>query len=693
MSEKQDFLVEIGTEELPPKALRRLSEVFGQGVRDGLDEAGLTYAEVSLFATPRRLGVRVQQLLSRQPDRDIEMRGPPAKVAFDAQGKPTRAAQAFAEKCGVNVDALERQETEKGVWLIHRGTETGQAAANLLPDIVASALEKLPIPKRMRWGSRESEFVRPVHWVLMLLDKKVVPARLFDIDTARLTYGHRFHAPKAIKVPSPQKYEQLLEHGHVIADFYARRDQINRAIDSAAKAAGGTAVADDALLDEVTALVEWPVAVTASFDERFLELPEEVLIETLQAHQRYFPIRGDRRLLPTFITISNIESADIAQVRAGNERVVRPRLADAAFFWDADRRTPLVERNAALAGVVFQKKLGTVQDKSARVEKLSTALAAAIGADPKAAARAAQLAKCDLLTDMVGEFPSLQGTMGRYYATHDGELPEVAAALEEQYLPRYAGDRLPASATGCVLSVAEKLDTIAGIFAIGQRPTGTRDPFALRRNALGVMRLLIEKEKDVDLTALIATAVDLQPVDCDDKALGEDIYLYLLERLRAYYLDDPESGVNTQMFDAVAARRPASPLDFHQRLLAVREFWRLDAAEALAAANKRIANILRTAKDDIPEQARVSALELEAETALYEQLKRMQEEVMPLLNGREYSSALTRLAELRPAVDRFFDDVMVMDEDAGLRRNRLALLGQLRRLFLHTADLSRMQVG
>ncbi len=694
MSDTKEFLVEIGTEELPPKALRRLSEAFGRLIVEGIDEAALAHGEARLFATPRRLAVQVPQLQSRQADRDMEMRGPPTRIAFDDDGKPTRAGAAFAAKCGVAVDALETIETDKGAWLVYRGTETGQPAAELLPGIVAAALDKLPIPKRMRWGSNEAEFVRPVHWVVMLLDEEIVPTELLGIASGNSTHGHRFHAPEAITVTSPAAYEEVLDRqGHVMADFMARRTLIETEIDKAAAAAGGAVVSDDALLDEVTALVEWPVAVSAGFDDRFLELPDEVLIETLQAHQRYFPVRGDDGLLPAFVTISNIDSRDPEQVRAGNERVVRPRLADAAFFWDTDRRTPLAERVDALGRVVFQKKLGTLRDKAERVEQLAAEIAGACGSDPQLARRAAQIGKCDLLTEMVGEFPPLQGTMGRYYATHDGEPAEVAAALEEQYLPRYAGDELPATGTGAALSLAEKLDTIAGIFSIGQRPTGTRDPFALRRSALGVLRLLIENGLDLDLQALAEKAVALQPVDTDPAEMAGEIADYFLDRLRAYYVDDPEAGITPQMFEAVAARRPSSPLDFHQRLQAVREFSRLDAAESLAAANKRIANILRSSDDSVPREVDPSALVEPAEKTLFDEMTGLEGSVMPLLQDRDYAAALTRLAGLRPAVDRFFDDVLVMADDDSLRLNRLALLGRLRQLFLHAADLSRLQVG
>ncbi len=694
MAATRSFLVEIGTEELPPKALLPLSDAFREHVAEGLAEAGLDFGRAEAFATPRRLAVRVQDLAMSQADREVEMRGPPERVAFDDKGQPTRAALAFAKKCGVEVGALDRLETDKGTWLVHQAVETGQPAAVLLPGIVSAALKALPIPRPMRWGAHETEFVRPVHWVVMLLDDEVVDTSLFGIAAGRDTGGHRFHAPGPIALSSAGEYETTLQReGQVIASFGERRRRVAAMVDAAARALDGEPVGDDALLDEVTALVEWPVPVSARFSADFLELPDEVLIETLQAHQRYFPVRGaDGRLLPNFITVSNIDSADPDQVRDGNERVVTPRLADAAFFYDADRRVALADRVSALGGVVFQKKLGTLADKTARVMNVAAWLADQTGNDKALATRAAQLSKCDLLTDMVGEFPSLQGTMGRYYARHDGEPDAVADAIGQQYRPRFAGDGLPDTAIGQVLSIADRIDTIVGIFAIGRRPSGTRDPFGLRRSALGILRILIEYEIDVDLLALIRAAAEQQPVDCESGDFVDDVYQYFVDRLRGHYVDG-DGDITPQVFDAVAARRPERPVDFHARVLAVKDFASLDAADALAAANKRIANILRSAKDEIPDNPDPKAFSESAELELDERVRQVADEAQPLIDQRRYGDALTHLASLRPSVDRFFDDVMVMCEDEALRRNRLALLGRLRRLFLRIADVSRLQVG
>jgi len=527
----------------------------------------------------------------------------------------------------------------------------------------------------------------------MLLGEDVLPCRLLGVDAGRSTRGHRFHAPEPIELVSPAGYAQALDAGRVIADFAGRRERVRELAQKAAAQAGGALVFDAALLDEVTALVEWPVPVSGRFDARFLDLPDEVLIATLQDHQRYFPLRSpDGKLMPRFVAISNLDSLDPDAVRRGNERVVVPRLADAEFFYSRDRQTPLAERAAGLAGVVFQKRLGTLADKTARVVALAGRIAQLAGGDAATAERAATLAKCDLLTAMVGEFPELQGTMGRYYARHDGEPPEVAQAIGEQYLPRWSGDALPATAAGRALALADRLDTIAGTFAIGQRPSGTRDPFGIRRAALGALRILIEGRLDLDLNALVTDAVAAQPVSPKDPALAEAILEYFMERLRGYYLDGAgELTAGHGEFEAVLARRPASPLDFHQRLAAVVEFSRLDAAESLAAANKRIANILRQAGTEAPDAAPDPARLVEpAERALFERVEGLAEEVRPLVAARRYRDALERLAALRAPVDRFFDDVLVMDDDPQLRRNRLALLARLRGLFMDVADVSRL---
>ena len=692
MRTSRDFLVEIGTEELPPKSLLALADAFTAGIGKGLDEAGLGHGAVERFATPRRLAVRVRRLAERQPDRAIERRGPPLKAAFDAQGAPTQAALAFAKSCGVEVAALEHLETPKGVWLVHRGTEAGAHTASLLPDIVQASLDALPIARRMRWGAGEAQFVRPVHWVLMLFGRDVVPCEILGVHSADLTYGHRFMAPKPLRVASPAAYVSTLhKRGRVLADIHERRETIRQGVTAEAVRLGGQAVISDALLDEVTALVEWPVPLAGRFDAQFLGLPPEVPIATMQEHQRYFPVRdASGALMPWFIAVANIESTDPAQVVAGNERVVRPRLSDAAFFWSTDRQHRLDARVEGLRRVTFQTQLGSLHDKAERVRALATSIAGVIGGDPRLADRAAELAKCDLITSMVGEFPELQGLMGRYYAGHDGEHPEVCEALREQYLPRFAGDELPATSTGMALAIADRLDTIAGIYATGQKPTGTRDPFGLRRAALGLLRTSIERRLDLDLQSLIGQGLAAlpfaAPVDC-----AREVYDYVIERLRAYYVEgDAGLEVTTEMFDAVLATRPASPLDFDARLRALVEFLRLPEAQALAAANKRIANILRKATEPVGERVDADRLIDPAEQILGEQVEAIARHVEPLFAAREYTGALRSLAVLRNAVDAFFDSVMVMADDPALRANRLALLKRMQGLFMHAADLSRL---
>ncbi|RMF98148.1 MAG: glycine--tRNA ligase subunit beta [Gammaproteobacteria bacterium] len=706
MADHADFLVEIGTEELPPVALPTLCAAFRDGIAAGLDAARLAHGGLRAFASPRRLAVLVTALATRQPPSEIEKRGPPVKVAFDADGRPTKAADAFARGCGVSVDALDRVSTPKGEWLVYRAADPGRDAAELLPGIVDGALASLPIPRRMRWGAGEVEFVRPVHWLVLLLDGEVLPATLLGKAAGRETRGHRFHAPEPIALAAAADYPTVLaERGRVLADFDARRERVIELARESATAAGGEALLDPAVVTEVTALVEWPVAVTGRFDAEFLALPREVLISTLQSHQRYFPVQGgDGKLLPLFIAISNLESREPAKVAAGNERVVRPRLADAKFFWNKDRQQRLADRVDALKQVVFQRDLGSLYDKSARVGRLARWLAESLptGAGDAALAtqlaRAAQLAKTDLLTEMVGEFPELQGRMGYYYALADGEDPAVATAIEEQYLPRHAGDRLPATPAGRLLSLAERLDTLAGIFATGRRPTGNRDPFGLRRAALGLLRIAIEGELELDLPAALRQAVSLQPLDVDDPdALVAELYEFIVDRLRAWYLEGQLPGVDAEqasaeMFAAVRARRPASPVDFRQRLLAVHEFMTLDAAASLAAANKRIANILKGAPDGADE-VDPALLREPAEQALYAALQALADAHARQLAARDYRALLTGLAGLREAVDRFFDEVLVMAEDERLRRNRLALLRRLRRLFLDVADLSLVPVA
>ena len=731
-SERHDFLLEIGTEELPPAALLSLQQALVAGLAAGLDKAGLAHGRLAGFATPRRLAVRVQRLAAQQPEQHVKRRGPPLAAAFTPGGEPTRAALAFAESSGTRVEALETLDEGKGKFLYFVGTRPGERALELLPALVREALDALPIPRRMHWGEGNAMFARPVHWVLMLLGREVVPATLLDTPAGAFTRGHRFHSPRPIRIQSPGSYERtLLERGRVVADFAARRERIREQVTAAAASLGGRALLTAALLDEVTALTEWPVALTGRFEERFLALPREVLISTLAHHQRDFPLEdASGSLLPAFIAVANIESRDPARVREGNERVVRPRLADAAFFWEQDRKQPLAARVPALDAVTFQAKLGSLGDKTRRVCALAMGVAAATGGRAEDARRAADLAKCDLLTAMVGEFPDLQGIMGTYYARADGEPEEVAVAIREQYLPRAAGDQLPATRTGISLAIADKLDTLAGIFAIGEKPTGNKDPFGLRRAALGVQRILIEKSLELDLKsfigkALAAVRADLErlrgggaalaaaapaespapsvatprapePAAAED-ATAAEIYDFLMERLRAYYLERADAAatpgqaaVTTEMFDAVLAARPASPLDFDARLKALSTFLELPESASLTAANKRIANILRKANMTPPAEVDVLRLREDAEVRLFDSMRGLRDAVAAATAQHEYAGALGRLAQLRPAVDAFFDQVLVMDENPQLRANRLGLLAQLQGLFAGVADLSRL---
>jgi glycyl-tRNA synthetase beta chain len=688
----QDFLVEVGTEELPPLALPELERAFAGGIRSGLAELGIAHGELRSFATPRRLAVLVSSVASLQNSQALKLKGPPVNAGFDKQGKPTIAATKFAEKCGVAVEALTRIVEGKGEFLYFEGTKAGLPSAGLLPGIVQRSLDALPIPKRMRWGSSAAEFVRPVHWLVLLYGAEVIPARILDTDAGRATRGHRFMAPQQLGLAKAGDYEQVLrEQGKVIPDFGERRTRIGTQVVAAAESLSGEALLSDSLLDEVTALVEWPSAITGSFEARFLELPREVLISTLQQHQRYFPVQDTgAKLLPHFITVANIESREPAKVRAGNERVVRPRLSDAAFFWSQDRKQPLAARLPGLDAVTFQAKLGSIGDKVRRMVTLAGEIALLIDADRAKAERAASLAKCDLLSSMVGEFPELQGIMGRYYAVADGEPAEVAQAIDEHYLPRGAGGALPGTGAGVAVALADKLDTLAGIFVIGQKPSGTKDPFGLRRAAIGALRILVEKRIDLDLRALVTRACALQPVQ--NAAAAGEVWDYMVERLRAYFLDSGSAGgvadVTTEMFDAVRASSPVSPLDFAAKLDALAKFLRIPEAGSLTAANKRIANILKKAEIGASGTVDVTALLEPAEKSLHEALAGIVPEVERALARRDYSAALTRLATLRPAVDGFFDGVMVNAEDPALRRNRLALLGQVRHQFTRIADLS-----
>jgi len=684
----RDFLFELGTEELPPLALPELERALKEGLRSGLESAGLGHGDIVSYAAPRRLAVLVHALVDTQPEQQIKRRGPPVSAAFDKSGAPTRAATAFAETCGVTLEQLGRVTEGKGEFLYFEGSKPGAATTTLLPAIVQAALDALPIPKRMRWGTSEAEFVRPVHWIVMRFGHETLPVRLLDTEAGATTRGHRFHAPQELAFSSPADYaDTLRSKGFVLASFAERRERIRDQVLVCAKNLGGKAVLDDALLDEVTALVEWPVAIEGRFDERFLALPREVLISTLQEHQRYFAVENTKgELTNHFITVSNIEGRDPSRVRAGNERVVRPRLADAAFFHEQDRRNPLHAWRQGLDSVTFQAKLGSIGDKLRRVVALTREIAPLVGADVALAARAAELSKCDLLSAMVGEFPELQGVMGAYYAAADGEDPRVAAAIRDHYLPRGAGDALPADPVGVAVALADKLDTLAGIFGIGQKPSGTKDPFALRRAAIGVFRIVLERQIDLDLSEIVGKAVSAQPVKTQDTS-GE-VLAYLQERMRSYYL---EVGYPAESFEAVLATGTTRALDFDQRMRALAKFRERPEAESLAAANKRIANILRkSSAGEVAQHIEVSMLSVEAEKTLHGALEAVSAAVTADIAARRYDEALAKLASLRPSIDAFFNDVMVNDPDAGLRANRLALVSRVRNLFAGVADFSKL---
>ena len=690
----RDLLIEIGTEELPPKALKKLSEAFGKGIVDGLKAADLAHGEVELFASPRRLAVLVSDLIANQADKTVEKRGPALTAAFDEEGNPSKAATGFAKSCGLNsVDELERLETDKGAWLVYRAEQPGQTTASLVPNIVSTSLDNLPIPKRMRWGDLDAEFVRPVQWLVLLFGNEVIDAEILSVKAGRETRGHRFHHPESMYIAEPAGYAPLLEsEGHVIADFATRREAVRAQVLEAGKKLGGTAVIDEALLDEVASMVEWPKAIAGNFEQRYLDVPAEALILTMKSNQKYFHvIDANGKLMPHFITVANIDSSNPDVVRDGNERVVRPRLADAEFFWTQDRKHKLEKHIDRLKTILFQKELGTLFDKTERVVQLAGSIASDIGSNKEWAERAAWLAKCDLMSEMVFEFPDLQGIMGRYYALLDGEAEEVALAQDEQYMPRFAGDELPATATGQAVAIADKLDTLVGMFAIGQPPTGSKDPFALRRSALGLLRIIIERQLPLDLREMVQQATAALGDRVTTKDVKNQAFDFMMDRLRAYYKD---TGVAPEVFESVLAQQPTQPFDFDRRVRAVMHFQSLPEAESLAAANKRISNILRQADEKgviVPDAVESTQLVEPAEQALAEQIGAMEKIVMPLFDRRDYEPALAQLAGLRETVDTFFDEVMVMVEFTELRDNRLALLAQLRNLFLRVADLSRLQ--
>jgi glycyl-tRNA synthetase beta chain len=689
MTVHKDLLIEIGTEELPPKALQRLSDAFAWGVVEGLKAAALDIGDVQAFATPRRLAVLINEVPDAQPDRNIERKGPSLQAAFDADGNPTKAVEGFARSCGVEVDKLEHQETDKGTWLVFKATEKGQPVSRLVPDIVEESLARLPIPKRMRWGDSDAEFVRPVHWAVMMYGKDVITAEVLGVASSNKTRGHRFHVNKEMALSEAGEYaDKLKSKGYVIADIEERKQSIHDQVIKTAKKHGGSAVIDDDLLAEVTALNEWPVAVAGEFDSEYLSVPAEALIKTMQDNQKYFPVVDSNNVLMNcFITISNIESKSPEKVKAGNERVIRPRLADAKFFWEKDCKQPLESFARALDKVVFQEKLGSIGDKTKRVATLAEIIANQLDANVEYALRAAELSKCDLMTDMVGEFAALQGVMGKRYAQVGGEADEVAVALDEQYMPRGASDKTPATTTGQILAISDKLDTLVGIFAIGQKPTGEKDPYALRRASLGILRTIIERELDLDLQELIEAAAKLFSDKVDAVSVTQDVFEFMLERLRAYYID---RDVPVDVFDAVSALKPSRPLDFNKRIKAVSAFRSLPEAKSLSAANKRVGNILKKAQSGDAFVVNAGLFEVQEEETLYNELEALKSKTEPMFDAGDYETALCDLSVLRKPVDDFFDNVMVMTDNTIIRNNRIALLNKMSALFMRAADLSRL---
>ena len=685
----QNFLVEIGTEELPPKALKTLATSFADNVEAELNQAGLTFDKIEWFAAPRRLAVKVLNLATQQPSKEIEKRGPAVSAAFDAEGKPTKAAEGWARGCGITVEQAERIATDKGEWLVHRAKIEGQPTKNLLNDIVANALAKLPIPKPMRWADKTVQFIRPVHTVTMLLGDELIEGEILGVASARTIRGHRFLGEKEFEIQHADQYPQLLrEKGSVVADFNERKAEILAKSQAKATALGGVADIEESLLEEVTSLVEYPNVLAAKFEERFLAVPAEALVYTMKGDQKYFPIYDkDGKLLPHFIFVSNINPEDPTAIIEGNEKVVRPRLTDAEFFFKTDLKQKLVDRLPRLETVLFQQQLGTLKDKTDRIEQLAGEIAKQIGADEAKAKRAGLLSKCDLMTNMVFEFTDTQGVMGMHYARHDGEDEEVAVALNEQYMPRFAGDELPKSLVASAVALADKFDTLTGIFGIGQAPKGSADPFALRRAALGALRIIVEKNLPLDLEDLVKKSAALFGDKLTNKNVVADVVDFMLGRFRAWYQDE---GIAVDVIQAVLARRPTRPADFDARVRAVSHFRTLDSAEALAAANKRVSNILAKADAAIGEINLTACLE-PAEKALAEAVLALRTEVQPLIAQGDYTAVLDKLANLRAPVDSFFDNVMVNAEDPALRQNRLAILNTLQDLFLQVADISVLQ--
>ena len=684
----ENCLIELGTEELPPKALKSLGEAFATQFEAALTQADLSFDSVSWFAAPRRLAVYVSGLAEGQADKVVEKRGPAVSAAFDADGNPTKAAQGWARGNGIDVADAERLVTDKGEWLLHKAHVPGQSVAELLEGLINQAVSKLPIPKPMRWGNYNTQFIRPVHTLCVLYGSEVVNVSVLGLTSGRVVQGHRFHGEGRFELDHADNYASALEQQYVLADFEARKDKVRQQLEDAAQSLSLKPDYNEDLLEEIASLVEWPVVLQAGFDEAFLAVPKEALIYTMKDDQKYVPLLdSDGALSNTFLFVTNIESRDASQVISGNEKVIRPRLADAEFFFNSDKKTTLESRLESLETVLFQKQLGTLKEKSERISALSAFIASQIDANETQAARAGLLAKTDLMSNMVMEFPDVQGVMGKYYALNDGEDAPVAEALYEQYMPRFAGDALPSSGVSASVALADKLDTLVGIFGIGQLPKGDKDPFALRRAAIGVLRIVTELSLPLDLETLVSKAIDVYGDKLTNAETQSQVVDFVLGRFTALLQDQT---IAIDVIQAVAARRPTKPADYLARVHAVDKFRALEEAEALAAANKRVANILAKQNVEVTDTVNIdeSLLAEEAEKALYVELKAAQKEVDIAVPSQDYTRILTALATLRNVIDNFFDNVMVMADDEAVKNNRLALLSLLRQLFLTTADIS-----
>tara|TARA_B100001059_G_C17826541_1_gene581747 strand:- start:197 stop:2284 length:2088 start_codon:yes stop_codon:yes gene_type:complete len=694
MSDNADFIIEIGTEELPPKALKKLMVAFGENINASINSSLIKHGDIKTFASPRRLAVLVENLAYKQSDKKIEHKGPPINISFDNNGQPTKAAEAFAKKYNTSIDSLERKKTCSGEWLSINTIFEGKKTTEVLPELIEKALDELPIPRRMKWGESKIEFVRPIHWILMLHGDETIKTSIFNIKSNDLTWGHRFQSSGPLKIRSVNTYlVELEKNGYVIADFKRRRDLVRIGVEEAAQSIGGFIKDGEILYDEVASLVEWPTPLIGSFEENFLQLPQEVIISTLTEHQRYFPVTDkNNKLLAKFITVANIESKNPEVVIDGNERVIRPRLADAVFFWNNDKQRKLSSRKKDLGKVVYQKELGSLLDKSQRISEIAKHLSTQLNLDFENVSRAALLAKCDLLTGMVGEFPTLQGIMGYHYATADGEKEEVTLAIRDHYKPRFAGDQIPQTLDGMLLAISDKLDTLSGLFYCGKKPSGNRDPFGLRRSALGLIRILIEGSLDVNLKNLIDVSLQVQPKNKKrNEQVTQEIYEFIVERLKGYLLSQ-ESSLKSETFDAVLFKQPSSIFDFCKRVEAVHAFTKFEKTESLISANKRIANILK--KNNFIDNIGIdeNLLDSKVELTLFKTLNETKDKIEPMLKNQNYTKILNELTKLNKPIDQFFDEVMVMANEKDIRNNRLALLNELRYQFLNVADISRLSI-